>query len=89
MIKVECKTIWMGKVAVRDKYIDEALDTGEGIVITHGEDVMEIPFNEIKQRIVGRSALPVKDRFSPNRHFLFYLNWKPTIKQFSLIENGY
>jgi hypothetical protein len=85
MVKVDVRTIWMGKVAIRDKYVDEALDMGEGIVIAHGDDFMEIPANEIKRKIIGRSELPVKDKFSRAKHFLIYFKWEASAKQAVLL----
>jgi hypothetical protein len=85
MIRVEVKTIWQGKVAVRDKYVDMALDNREGLIIVHSDDVMVIPFHGIQDRISGRSELPVKDRFSRDKHFLIYFNWQPDVKQAMLI----
>lgn len=85
MIRVIVKTMWNGKVAIRDKYVDEALDMGEGIALVHGDDVMEIPANELKHKIIGRSESPVRDKFSRDKHFLIYFEWIPDCKQAMLL----
>jgi len=75
-------------VGIRDKYIKEANEKMEGLEIYHkftGE-VMYIPANKIQSSIVARSEKPVEDKFSGEKHFLVYFNWRPTSKQKSLLD---
>lgn len=85
MIKVKVKTIWEGKVAVRDKYIDEARATGQGLIITHKQGFMVIPNEEINSRIDSYSEQFFADHFSDKKHQLVYFLWKPTRAQLELI----
>lgn len=85
MIKVKVKTIWQGKVAVRDKYIDEAKATGQGLIIAHKGASMVIPNDEIGNLITGYSERFFADRFSDKKHQLVYFNWKPTEVQPALM----
>ena len=76
MISLEVRTIWQGKVAVRDRYVKEAVSKREGLLITHGKDKMAIPYPKLKESIVGKSDRRFVDqvgRESP--HFLIYFLW--------------
>ncbi|MBA7699875.1 hypothetical protein ES703_108579 [subsurface metagenome] len=84
MITVKVKTIWQGWVGVRDRYIAEAKEAGEGLVILHNRESMTIPHDEIDKRVVAQSEKPFTDRFGRDPHFLIYFNWKPEVRQGSL-----
>ena len=81
MIKVEIKTIWQGKIGVRDKYIRQARERKEDICFVKGRDIMIVPFAKLDEAIVGKSAFPVEDKYSKESHYLLYFNWKPTTLQ--------
>lgn len=81
MIIVTVKSSYQGRVALRDKYIKEAERTGEGIMISFGNEYMEMPAWKIPMLIKARSPLSFKDRFSRERHYLVYFDWIPTGKQ--------
>lgn len=85
MISIEVKTIWQGKVGIRDRYVKEATGKREGLLIIHGKDKMVIPFKKLKESIVGKSERRFVDqagRDSP--HYLIYFHWDPGVKQGSL-----
>lgn len=78
MIEIKVKSIWQGKVGVRDKYVEEALKDNEGLAIKHEGKVMTIPNEKIAGLVVGKSEQPFKDRFYPyTPHYLIYFLWKP------------
>ena len=81
MIEVNVKTTWQGKVALREKYVHEALDTGQGIRIVLDSSFMDIPADEVKKKIVARSENSFFDKFSGERHFLVYFKWDPIINE--------
>lgn len=81
MIEVKVKTIWQGKVALREKYVHQALDTGQGLRIKQGDAFMDIQNDKIKESIAARSEESFYDKFSKERHFLVYFNWKPIKEQ--------
>lgn len=76
MIKIHVDTIWLGKVGIRDKYIDEANFKNEGLIIVHKGKEMTIPFENLKSRILFKSNSPFKDKFSSKSHYLYYINWR-------------
>ena len=84
MITVKVKTSWQSKVAIRDRYIEEAERNKEGITILHNDSRMIIPYDELQGRIVARSDQPVIDKFSGQSHYLVYLKWQPTEAQVAL-----
>lgn len=77
MIKVKVKTIWQGKVGIREKYINEALETNSGLMIKVKEETMTLAAEEVKKKIVAKSERPFIDKYSGQSHFLVYYNWKP------------
>ena len=86
MVTVEVKTVWQGMVAVRDRIVNEARQSKQGLIIVHGQDKMIIPHIELKKRIARVSEGRFKDHYGrsdPNR--LIYYPWKPDIKQESLL----
>lgn len=84
MISVRVRSIWQGKVGIRDKYIGKALTDGEGLEITHQSGIMIIPAGEVQKRIVSKSERPFPDRFGKGWHYLFYFEWKPSVNQIRL-----
>lgn len=81
MIKVRIVSQYMGRCAIRDKYVKEALDKKEDLIIEYNNKLMLIPFNKIKKSIIGKSEKPYPDYFSNKWHFLLYFKWKPKIIQ--------
>jgi len=82
MVSVRVKTIWQGKVAVRDRYVKEAVEKKQGLLITHGQDKMAIPFTELKRSIAGKSDRRFEDEIGRDKpHYLIYFNWEPIAKQ--------
>ena len=69
--------MWNGKVALRDKYIEEVKKSGDELVIEMNEKKMTIPFEKLETSIKGRSEQSFFDRFSQQSHFLIYFDWKP------------
>ena len=76
MINLKVKTQWEGKVAIRDKFIQQAKEKNEDILIEHAGNIMLIPVDKIDE-----VALPyrekVRDKFSLEYHELVYFYWKP------------
>ena len=87
MVEVRVKTIWMGKIAIRDKYFFLAKTKKEDLLIKVDKDGMKIPFAELEDRVVARSERPVIDKFSDNNdlHYLIYFDWEPTNEQAKLL----
>ena len=75
MINLKVKTLWQGKIAIRDKYVEKAKETNQDISVEFLGKKMTIPVNEINNLIVGRSA-PQTDYFSNASHKLIYFKWK-------------
>ena len=79
MIKVHVNTTWKGQVAIRNKYVDEALRRGEGLEIICNKISMVIPADQIRDRIRGkREGIP--DKFSNEIHTLYYFIWSIGVK---------
>ena len=81
MIKVKIKSIWQGKVGIRDKYVIKARTEKDDICFIKELDVMIIPFGKLDEAIVGRSEFPVRDKYSKESHYMIYFDWKPTTLQ--------
>ena len=77
MIELTVNTLWKGAVAIREKYLIEALRTGEDIKITCGERSMVIPNEELQSHIWRVSKKPMQDRFGDEPHYLIYYRWLP------------
>lgn len=84
-MNIKVKTIFQGQVGIRDKYIDEAISKRESLEITHQGGIMEIPYDRIKDKIVGKSDRPFQDRYSNKFHFLIYFLWNPSPNQKRLL----
>lgn len=76
-MKLPVKTLWQGKVAVRDKFIHEAFQNKEQVVITHNGQRMVLNWDKLKEKLVGKSDKPFKDEFSKEKHYLYYYWWRP------------
>ena len=76
-MKIRVKTIWNGRVGIRDKQIKEAQKSGQKLVIVVGDEKMTIPYSEINNSIVAVSEYFFKDYFSNDLHRLIYFKWAP------------
>jgi len=85
MIKVNIKKPWMGKIAIRDKFIEKAIKNKENIVVECEGQQMTILYKDIRKDIKGRSSKPFKDKFSDEWHYLYYYEFKPQTLQKSLL----
>ena len=84
MIKVKVDTLFQGQVGIRDKYLRESQETGQDILIIHGQEQMLIPF-VTAHKYKAISAQQFRDKYSKESHYLLYYLWKPTIIQEKLI----
>ena len=75
MIKLTVESIWKGQVAIRDKYLKEALK--EGLQIKYKDKLMTLRAGEIEEKIKGRSEKPFLDRYKKEFHYLIYFDWRP------------
>jgi len=86
MIICKVDTIWQGKVAIRNKYVNECQEKGEMLRIVHDKGQMTIEPRLIHRRIIGYSEGLYDDKFgSGERHRLVYFRWTPDAQQGSLI----
>lgn len=76
-IDVPVETLWQEKVAVRDRYINEATEKQKALVLIHDGEKMRIPFEQIRKRILFKSKKPLRDKFSRNEYWLYYFPWRP------------
>jgi hypothetical protein len=77
MIKLKVRTLFLGRVGIRGKYITRALERKIGLDIKHDGSTMLIPAGLVKTSIVAKSDRPVYDKFKGEQHWLFYYNWRP------------
>lgn len=85
MIIVKARSVWQGKVGIRDKYVNSAIKSGRGLEITYRTEIMAIPAGEVRKKIVGKSENPFLDRFGGGWHYLIYFIWKPIVNQKKLL----
>lgn len=85
MISVKANSLWKGRVGIREKYVSEAIDKNQDLLLIHLNEQMLILSTDIPFEIVGRSKETFPDQFSEERHHLVYFRWKPTQTQRSLI----
>lgn len=86
MINLKVKSVWQGKVALRDKYIDKAILTNSDIMVECGAEYMKIPYKKIKKlEVKTKAPVYVKDKFEGRIHKLIYFDWKPMYKQESFL----
>lgn len=76
MKSLKVKKSWNGKVAIRDKYVEDALKNGTGIIIECMGEVMTIKPERVKYHAF-KSSHPMKDMFSGESHYLYYYTWAP------------
>jgi len=81
MITIIVKTEYQGMIAIRDKYIKEAINAGEDLVIHHDGESMRIPCAKINDRIFTTSDKPFTNRYERDSHYLIYFPWVPDAKQ--------
>jgi len=87
MIEVCVDTIWQGKVAIRQQYVEEARLLSQDILVCHKRDKMRIKFTELAADIVGLSPHKVIDKFRKKPPgYLYYFKWEPNIVQGVLIK---
>lgn len=78
IIKKRVKTVWQGKVGVREKYINQAKAEKKDLLIAHDGKEMMITFDEIDDRIIAKSDEKFQDYFSRRpAEYLYYFQWKP------------
>lgn len=80
MRTIKVDTVWEHKVAIRDKYLNEANNAGEGIRIEKKGEIMTIPFERLKE-YAFKSKFPFYDRYSKQKHYLYYYSWVPDKKE--------
>ena len=78
-IKIKVNKPWVGRVAVRDRYVNQANLENRGLEIHCGNNTMTIPAEKVNDLIVAKSKVDFFDKFSNQRHFLFYYDWKPEV----------
>lgn len=76
-IKIRIRTTWNGQVGIRDKYIEQAKQTGKDLYLVAGNEAMTIKNAEIDASIISISKFPFKDYFSKDVHRLIYFKWNP------------
>jgi len=83
MVRVKVKTVWQGKVAVRDRYVAECREKEQDLVIDHNGGSMRIPWHKIDKKTDGVSREIHRDRYGKTTggHRLVYFLWKPTVEQ--------
>ena len=72
--------LYLGRVAIRDKFVKEALKNRVPLRILHDHNYMIIQPYDIEFLQKGKSAKPVADQFSAEKHYLIYFVWKPSVK---------
>lgn len=82
--------LYLGRVAVRDKFVNEAIKHGVPLRIKHDNTFMIVHAKDIKERVVGKSDHTVPDQFSADRHYLIYFVWRPSERfaQRSMFQKG-
>lgn len=87
-IRIAVKTTWQGKVGIRDKYIEEARQNHEDILVFHDSTFMKIPYAHLDDLIIATSDKRFRDRYHNDPHYLIYFLWKPEGKQGRLLINA-
>ena len=81
---IKVKTIFMGKIAINQKFCDRAVKEKEDLYIKVGNDLMVIRWNEID--MLGKlSRKTYLDKFSNNFYRLIYFDWQPKEVQETLL----
>lgn len=87
MIEITVSTTWQDKVAVRGQFIQEAIRTGQDMMIYHDHGSMRIPNHKLYDMLVAKSDKKVLDKYrkqSPD--YLYYFDWQPDVQQGVLIK---
>lgn len=83
MIKKKIKTIFNGQAGIHEKYITQALESGDDILLIHKGEYMEIKNNQIgKLGVWGKHTF--LDRFKKEFYHLVYFDWNPQSTQTKL-----
>lgn len=83
-LRVKVKSVWQGRVGIRDKYLVRA--SKEGMEVSCNNASMSLTPEEVMKKIVAKSERPFYDKFSKDYHYLIYYNWVPEpTKQQTLI----
>lgn len=77
VIEVKVRKPWEGKVALRDRYVEQAWSERKDIVIHCQGNVMLIPYQKIKDKILTYSKEVYIDKYSRKQHRLVYFEWIP------------
>jgi len=85
MITVKARSLFKNRVGIRDKYVNEAMNSNDDLRIVYLNEEMIIPHDDIAFEIVARSKEAFPDQFSNEFHYLVYFRWKPTTYQKKLI----
>lgn len=86
MVEVRVKTLWQGKVGIREQFVTEALRLNSGLLIRHKKDSMPIPADKVKEMIDSYSTERFKDFYGQRKpERLIYYAWKPLVKQGALL----
>lgn len=80
MINLTVETIYQGKVAIRDKYVAEAMEKNEAIKIIVKGKYMVVPAEEVSHYLF-KSKVPFFDKITGGAHFLCYYAWKPKVME--------
>lgn len=85
MIEVYVKTLWKEQVGIRERFVIEALERTEGILVRHRGEVMAIPAAKVREKVIGKSARRFQDYFGRSLpQHLYYFKWAPLVKQLPL-----
>ena len=80
MINLTVETVYQGKVAIRDKYVAEAIEQNEAIKIIVKGKYMVIPAEEVSHYLF-KSKVPFFDKITGGAHFLCYYTWVPKVME--------
>jgi hypothetical protein len=86
MILIKAKTLFQGKVGIREQFIKEAIKKKEGLLIRHKNESMAIPFNKLKELIAGKSAQRFPDYYGRRKpEHLIYFFFRPQTTQGAML----
>ncbi|GAF67547.1 unnamed protein product [marine sediment metagenome] len=85
MIKKNVKSIFVGKVGIPQKYVENAIERKEDLCLVHQAETMIIPWEQLEKKgTVGDEVF--LDKFNDGKYYrLIYFKWKPSIIQKKLI----
>jgi len=76
-VAIRVKSLWVGRVGIRDRYLMQALAEKKGLRIKVKEEEMIVSYEELQTSLVGKSKTAFKDKYSNTSHYLYYYHWKP------------